>query len=847
MEKEGLRRAQKWVLGLADRDSTITEEAGTKAAKLANLLQAGFPVPAGVVVTTDAFARHLSGISVEKEGEAVRNAVISRPLDPELQEELRQALEPYRHQPVAVRSSGIAEDLEGASFAGQYDTFLGLRGYEAIEEAVRKCWASAFSDHILQYLTAKQMVSGRMAVLIQPLIEADAAGVAFTANPVTGDRSETVVSAVRGLGERLVSGQASPDEWRVRGGEAIADSNPEQAIAPEHVLQVAELARRVEAHFGEPQDVEWAIRNDKLHLLQARPITTLSQVLHEPKAMLPVSVHPPEGYWEREESHYPDPVTPATRSTLVPVVNHAFHRLCDEMSLLIETLELREIGGWLYQRTVPLGGKDRKAPPAWLMPLMIRIVPPLKSRIEGSVRAIREDKGGQFINRWNTEWRPSFIRRISQLAAVNLKDVSDDQLIVHSKDVHHFLKECMERHMMLNGAIQLLLAEFAFACKDLLGWDEAKMMLMFSGLSEMSSAPARELAKLAQFVRGDAKLVQDIESGVSLSELQSRYPEFAKKFSDYMDDFGCRAMRYEMNFPTVAESPELLLRLLKDQLRRSYHPDEAMNTLEKQRRVQLAEANAILKNRTEADRARFQTALSRAEKAYPVREEHGFYDRDAPLALLRYAFLEAGQRFANRGQLAKADDVFFLEFEEVLTALGDGTPVREIAERREAERNWALAHPGPASYGEIPPPPPSFASLPAEARFSANAVFWSLEQTFAAEQSGQKQENADRIKGIAASSGKYAGKVRVIRDESGFDRIQPGDVLVCAITSPVWSMLFPSIGALVTDSGGILSHSAIIAREYRIPAVVATGNATELLKDGQLVMVDGDKGIVESV
>ncbi|MEX2534615.1 MAG: PEP-utilizing enzyme, partial [Trueperaceae bacterium] len=269
--------------------------------------------------------------------------------------------------------------------------------------------------------------------------------------------------------------------------------------------------------------------------------------------------------------------------------------------------------------------------------------------------------------------------------------------------------------------------------------------------------------------------------------------------------------------------------------------------LQDQRQAQLSEARALLASRSEEQKTRFEETLRRAEKAYPVREEHGFFDRDAPVALLRYALLETGRRLAERSQLNATDDVFFLEFEEACPALAQREPVLELIERRRAERNWVLANPGPASYGEAPPAPPSLASFPKEARQAAEGVFWALEQTFGTQMSGQVQHDARNITGIAASSGRYTGTVRVVKDESQFHLIQSGDVMVCPITSPVWSVLFPSIGALVTDSGGILSHLAIIAREYAIPAVVATGNATELLADGQRVTVDGAAGEVRAL
>jgi phosphohistidine swiveling domain-containing protein len=179
----------------------------------------------------------------------------------------------------------------------------------------------------------------------------------------------------------------------------------------------------------------------------------------------------------------------------------------------------------------------------------------------------------------------------------------------------------------------------------------------------------------------------------------------------------------------------------------------------------------------------------------------------------------------------------------VEAVLQEGQSYKQLMERRKGERAWVLANPGPASYGKRPGAP-SFAGLPLESRGIHEAVMWTIERTFAPAASNKKQTDGSALSGIAASAGQYTGPVRVIRDETEFGKIRPGDVLVCPITSPVWSILFASVGALVTDTGGILSHSAIIAREYRIPAVVATGNATELLRDGEIVTVDGSTGKV---
>jgi rifampicin phosphotransferase len=181
----------------------------------------------------------------------------------------------------------------------------------------------------------------------------------------------------------------------------------------------------------------------------------------------------------------------------------------------------------------------------------------------------------------------------------------------------------------------------------------------------------------------------------------------------------------------------------------------------------------------------------------------------------------------------------------VRTALRDGTDQLELVIRRKRERAWVLAHPGPASYGKDPGPPPPFASLPPEARLANEGFLWAVDRIIGPEARAQRGANG-AVTGIPASPGSYTGPVRVIRSEAEFDRLRAGDVLVCPVTSPVWSVLFPSIGALVTDNGGVLSHPAIIAREYGVPAVVATESGTSVLRDGQVVTVDGTAGVVRT-
>lgn len=831
----------RWLQEVGREDVAIV---GGKAATLGELAKAGFPVPDGFVLTTKAFAKFLSP---EVDREERGNTITGTPLPGEIASALLEAVRRLGNTPLAVRSSAVAEDLADASFAGQYETVLGVEGSKALLEAVRRCWTSSFGVVVEAYWKARgSREPHSMAVLVQRMVPAEAAGVAFTANPVSGDRSEVLVSAVHGLGDRLVSGKVSPDEWVIRDGKAVCRSSPESAIDADQASAVAELAKRVEHHFGHPQDIEWATAGGTLYLLQSRPITVLPD---EPPEPIPVPVEPPPGFWWRDVSHMPKPLYPMTRSIFLDpeVMPAGFHRVNEEFGLLMDGMEMKEIGGWVYQRLVPLGGKDHRPPPPWLMWLMARVVPPIHNRLKNAARALHDDTAGQYVQRWHSEWRPGLKVRMQVLRSVNLPALSDGELDRQLTTLLGFIRECWDIHMKVHGGLMLLLGELAFACRDLLGWDDRQMLELLRGLSEKSSEPARRLAALAQMVRERPPVLDLLDrlDARAVERLAEVDREFADAFAAYLKEFGGRALRYEVAELTLEETPALLLKLLRDQVLRGHDPYALASSLEEQRQEAVARARAVLADRSPEDRERFERALARAERAYPTREDSEFYTASVPLALVRYAVLDLGRRLADRGLIARRDNVFFLEMEEAGVALRHGGDRRALVARRKAERAWVEAHPGPASYGKEPGPPPSFAPLPLEARFIHEAMMWNYERIFAPSLAGKAPATAGQISGIPASPGTYTGPVRVILSETEFGKLQPGDVLVCPITSPVWSVLFPSVGALVTDTGGILSHSAIIAREYRVPAVVATGNATQLLRDNQRVTVKGQTGIVE--
>ena len=800
------------LVALSDDAARSPALVGSKAANLATLLQAGLNVPEGVVITSQA-------------GE----------FDDSLADEI---IERLGDRPLAVRSSALAEDLPDASFAGLYESHLGVVGKGQLTEAVAACRDSLHSDRVSTY--TGQQDGTDMAVLVQPMVEAKAAGVAFSAHPVSGARDQVVVNAVAGLGDRLVSGEATPSQWVV--GKDLVEGTP-GVLAPSQVLSVADLARDVEARFGVPQDIEWAFDHDTLWLLQARPITALP----EPIEPIAIEVEIPLGYWEHDASHAPRPNYPI-ESYIPPMVAEAVKSWAIEFGYLFDGIEFRDIGGWTYQRLAPVGGKDGPDLPMWLMWVMVRTVPLLRKRLDLAREAVETDKAGRFIERWYDSWLPELQAGIDGLRRVDLTSLEDRDLVVHLEDVRRLCTRGIEIHAMLHGALAIILYELVTTCERLLGWDMATTLETVRGTSYKSTEPARALAALARQatdhpdVLGAARLP---DSGVD-PFLERIEPSFGAAFRRYVDEFGHVALGQSVVEPTYAEMPSFLMATIGHQVETGFDPtasDEANRTRREgsiaRARTHLAEDPAGLR--------RFDTAIERGLRAYPVREDNEFFTLSAPSAQFRYAILELGARLMERNVIPNRNDVMYLELAEAVEALRTPTNLVADVTHRKGQHAWAAANPGPSHYGRETPPPSNLSFLPADTRLPMEAMLWSLESIMAVEESKTAQTDTTAITGTPASAGTYTGPVRVVRDESEFSKIRAGDVLVCPITSPVWSVLFPSIGALVTDSGGILSHPAIIAREYGIPAVVATGNATDLVEDGQVVTVDGIAGTVQAV
>ncbi|MGH3436443.1 MAG: PEP/pyruvate-binding domain-containing protein [Sciscionella sp.] len=805
------------VVALHATTKTDAARVGRKAATLGVLTRAGLAVPEGLVLTAEA-AEDGSSATLPDDVEAAIRSIAAH----------------FGRGLLAVRSSSVAEDTPDASYAGQYETVLHVVGLDALRAAIRSCWASARSERVRAYQRARGKAgTPPIAVLVQRQVDADVAGVAFSANPVSGARHEVLVSAVPGLGDTLVNGERQPDEWVVTGQVATAVRVPHQALAEPQAKAVAALARRVESLLGGPQDVEWAMADGKLLVLQARPITALPRQ--------PVVDLPP-GTWVKDAARYPEPMTALGASLAVPSVVAGLSTMFATYGGLIDRMEARVVGGEMYARMVPVGGKDGSAPPWWLLGVLARVARPLRSRMRAARRMVRAEVLDGLVQRWHTGWRPEFEETTSALRAVELADLDDGELDTHLARLVELARRQLAVHFELTAPHVIEVHALVETCARLLGWDAAQALELLAGTSTTSSEPGRVLTELAERIGGDPRATSAVKSaGADIAQrLTDADPALGAAFHNWIQSYGLRCVNDDPGSPVLAERPLLLATLLRDALAARQRP---VGTAARQAEQALTRARSQLASHPAADRAGFERALAAASRSYPVREETTFWLASVS-GLVRLTAMEAGKRLLARGLVERPDDAMHLDLDALRAALSGAatTDLRTCIARTRAERAWVMLHPGPPFYGPKPTTPPDLRWLPRPAREFNAAMMWTQGLTTTADSEAAPARAT--LTGVAGSPGRYTGPVRVVRGEADFAGLRSGDVLVCPTTDPAWSLLFGLAGALITDGGGVLSHAAIVAREYAIPAVLGTSAATRVLHDGDVVTVDGGTGLV---
>jgi rifampicin phosphotransferase len=733
------------VVGLAGTKTLGASEIGAKANNLALLAREGFPVPPGLVVTPAA-------------GERWEEA---RPL-------LLEAASGLGEERFAVRSSGTAEDLEGASFAGQYETVLSVP-LEGLTGAVRRVLDSAAASRVAAYREARGEASAgngrpRMAVLVQAMVDADSSGVAFTADPLTGRRDEVVITAVRGLGERLVSGEAVGEEWLVRDEDATLRRESEGTLTAEKALEVAVLARRVEAHFGPPQDVEWAISGDELYLLQARPMTALPEA---------VAWEPPQpGYWMRNfrlGEWLPEAMTPLFADWLLVLIEEGYLGGLRSVAGAAVPFGYAQVNGWYYTS-----------------------LPEVSPRL--LARALLESRGRLVPFMWNA------------LIRVNNDPVGADRAVLR-RLADEWRDELLPRYRRLVAGAEERIGSATPAelvsIVDEVGTTAGEYLF---SLAIVGGSAWKMEAALAKFFRRNLSEEVDFVPQVLLRGLpgtDTQTPPHAVQSADWYR-------------PTLGE---LGIAGEESEGRERHHEIAAeREAAEGACRSALADWPKLLD--------RFDALLGVAQR-YAVLRERQARDFTLGWPLLRRCTLRLGEDLAARGVIAAAEDAFFLTRAE-LDGRGDssGAVAGRVADRRRAwERQRRLV--APLDLGT---PPRAIRKL----------------VHGAAEAARTKPVPPDAaLVGEPASPGRASGAARIVRGPEDFGGFRDGEVLVARLTAPAWTPLFGRAAAVVTDGGTLAAHASLVAREYGIPAVVGTGNATLRLRDGQAVTVDGGAGTVE--
>ena len=852
------------VVDLSALSADRTAEAGGKAANLGALIAAGFDVPPGFCVTTAGYRLAVHGTPVAggrvpdhdlPDAAAARSAVLAGTFPPEVASAVRKAYARMGSDvPVAVRSSATAEDLPGASFAGQQDTYLNVVGIDAVLDAVHRCWASLWTDRAVAYRAA-QGIDGAgvaLAVVVQRMVDAAVAGVLFTADPVTGRRRQAVIDAAPGLGEAVVSGSVDPDRFVVdtatgRVLESRHGATKDFCLTTDQVVALSRLGDRVERSFGAPQDIEWAVDTNGHHwLTQSRPITTLFPVPRRRKTVPPSELRAFFCVSLAQGLHRP--ITPIGIATL-RVLGSAFLGLAGHPPARAADGPggFAIAAGRVFVDATPALRSDigRKIMPRALDVMEARsavVVRELMSDQRFSVLPGSRRRGLAAMARVAWRCRVPFVAvqaLVSPAAAHRRADRLLDRVrrpAITSADSRRSVDDVVA---LLTDALPLAprllpgaaagFAAFGVAGRLLRGsgdWHDIEVVLR-SVPDNVTTEMDLELWQLGARARADADSAQALRADTP-DDLADHFrvgslPRVLQSgMSAFLSKYGQRAVaEIDLGMPRWSDDPAHLFGVLTGYLRL----DNAAATPDRHFAQGDADATAMI--RTLVDRARQRGRVHGLVVGFCLRRGRALVGlREMPKFMMITAFANAravlagiGRDLADRGLLTTADDVFFLDFDEIAAAT-TGMPVRDrVAQRREEYRTELRRRHVPRvvlSDGTEPEAVATAAAGPAE---------------------------PGTLTGTPASAGVVSARARVVLDPATASLL-PGEILVAPSTDPGWTPLFLTAGGLVMEMGGANSHGAVVAREYGIPAVVGVAGATELIAPGATITVDGARGIV---
>lgn len=859
--------------------------AGGKGANLGELTTAGFPVPAGFVVTTGAYdafvqAHGLSQQIVdlahtvsaddpqssEAASEKIRALFMQGVIADDVASEITTAygqLARTEGNAVAVRSSATAEDLATASFAGQQDTYLNIQGEEALLDAVKRCWASLWTARAISYRMRQQIdpATVSLAVVVQQLIPADAAGVLFTANPVNGQRDQMLINASWGLGEAIVGGQVTPDTvvvekatgdilsretatkttMTVRTDTGTEERDVPQARRDQQVLDdatTAQLARygaQIEAHYGVPMDIEWAIAEGEIAILQARPITSLPDPKPAPLRDVVWEPIAPKTLWMRRQivEHMPEPLSPLFEDLYLGTgMDRSVKGLMDTMgeiggaNLDLDAMMPQGFAGTIngYAYTTA----SFKMTWANLRPIL-----PIYARIFKFFKMPAFD--------WDGVVLPGYQALIARWRAIDLAEAADDELLrgireMSQADSGYWFGSALHLGFsrLMDSLFDRLLRSFLF--RFALPKPRPVSASFLRGFDSKALDAQADMEALADMIRESPALrALTLETpSHQLPEALAAHPDgqpVADGIQHYLNEYGHQIYNLDFVDPTQIEDPlPMLLSLtaLVDNV-----PDQDVRT----RQAKMAEArDSLVAESMQAmnpiSRRLFRWVWKWTKHYAPYRESVMFY-MGAAWPTLRKLARELGQRLTDAGTLSTPGDIYYLDGAEITAAIearASGQSIPALAELTRERRALREAR------KQLTPPP----KVPLDGVLRVGPIKLSM---FDPTPSDAVNEGPV-LNGYAVSTGRVTAPASVIRSIDEFDQMKPGTILVCTTTTPAWTPLFSQAKGLVTDVGGALAHGSIVAREYGIPAVMGTGVATDRITSGMMLVVDGDAGTV---
>lgn len=870
-----------YVLGFQEIDKTKLAIVGGKGVNLGELSRIeGIEVPEGFCVTTKAYKEiignnrkfhslldQLSLIKVDNResiseiSAQIRKVIEEITIPQDIENEITCQLKQLgKKNAYAIRSSATMEDLATASFAGQQDTFLNIIGKDAILKNISKCWASLFTERAVIYRLQNGFDHKKvfLSVVIQKMVFPEAAGIMFTADPITINRKVTSIDASFGLGEALVSGLVNADNYKVRDGRIIdkkistkklaiyalkeggtvekeveADRQNRQTLTDEQILELEKTGRRIEACFGSPRDIEWCLYGNKFYIVQSRPITTL----------------------------YPVPDVQDAKNHVYMSFSHQ-QMMTDAMKPLgisffqshFEEVPLINIGGRLYFDIAPdlssaVGRKVMLALLSKIDPLLLNAVKKLIKREDFLKSLARKGKGltslskGYFslgllvqiikILRNND---PSIVQTLMSRNEANIRELqqrianlSGDKLFALTKEELKKLKKAMYDPQSM-GAIYAGTLAYGWINKKMekwLGEKNAADSLSKSAANNVTSEMGLELLDVADVVRQSQEVMEYFKHArdqtffEDLSKLKGGNA-VSKSIQGFLKKYGMRCPgEIDITRPRFSEQPTALIPTILSNIKNFKPGAHGARTKQGQLEVKQKEHDLLSRleqlpgGKQKARKARKKISILRnfiGYREYPKYIMIGYY------WVIKQALLRESENLVQKGVVCNKEDVYYLSFEEFREAVRTNRVDYNIIAKRKEEYE---------TYTKLTPP----------------RIITSEGEVFSG---GYDTGNIPKgaLAGIPASSGTIEGRARVVlRIEDA--TLEEGDILVTTFTDPSWTPVFVSINGLVTEVGGMMTHGSVIAREYGLPAVVGVENATKLIKDGQRIRINGSDGYVE--